>query len=48
MSAISSKIDEILSKDNFTLEELLEDEEIIIETKNQNKALIDLFVKSVN
>lgn len=44
MNIISSKIDEILSKDKFSLEELLEDDEIIIETKNQNKALLDLHV----
>ena len=48
MYSISSKIDEILSKDRFTLEELLEDEEITIETKNQNKPLLDLYIQDLN
>ena len=37
-----SAIDTILDKDEFTLEELLDEEEILQEVKSQNKRLLDL------
>lgn len=38
------QVDAILDKDNFTLEELLDDEEIIQECKALNSRLINLYV----
>jgi hypothetical protein len=38
-----SAIDTLLESDDFTLEQLLDEEEILQETKSQNKKLIDLY-----
>lgn len=38
------QVDAILDKENFTLEELLDDEEIIQECKALNSRLINLYV----
>lgn len=40
-----SAIDTILDKDEFTLEELLDEEEILQEVKSQNKRLLELYVR---
>jgi serine/threonine-protein phosphatase 6 regulatory subunit 3 len=40
-----SPIENILDRESFTLEELLEEEDVLQETKAQNKKLIDFFVK---
>lgn len=37
-----SNIDSILDRDNFTLEELLDEEQIVVEVASQNTRLIDL------
>ncbi len=39
-----SAIDTLLESDEFTLEQLLDEEEILQETKSQNKKLIDLYL----
>lgn len=39
-----SAIDSILDGEDYTLEQLLDEEEIMQETKSQNKRLLDLFV----
>ncbi len=36
-----SVVENILDRENFTLEELLDEEDILQETKAQNKKLID-------
>lgn len=38
-----SAIDTILEGEDFTLDQLLDEEEILQETKSQNKKLIDLY-----
>jgi hypothetical protein len=38
-----SAIDTILDKDEYTLDELLDEEEILQEVKSQNKRLLDLY-----
>lgn len=38
-----SAIDTILDGGDFTLEQLLDEEEILQETKSQNKKLLDLY-----
>lgn len=37
-----SAVETILEKEEFSLEELLEEEEVLQETKSQNKKLLDL------
>ena len=39
-----SAVETILETESFTLEELLNEEEILQEVKSQNKKLIDLYV----
>lgn len=39
--ALPSAIDEILARDDFTLEELLDDEGVLQECRNQNQKLIE-------
>jgi len=38
----SSKIDELIAKDNCTLEDLLEEEELLQEVKSGNRKLMEL------
>lgn len=38
-----SAVETILDKESFTLEELLDEEEILQEVKSQNKKLLDLY-----
>jgi len=40
----ASPVQDILEKDEFTLSELLEEDELLQEVKAQNKKLIDLYV----
>ncbi len=42
-----SAVETILDKESFTLEELLDEEEILQETKSQNKKLLDLYLKLI-
>ena len=43
-SAFSSPINDILNADSFTLEQILEEDEVIQETRTANQKLIHLFV----
>lgn len=38
-----SAVETILDRESFTLEELLDEEEILQEVKSQNKKLLDLY-----
>lgn len=42
MFSINSAINDILDKEDFTLEELLEEDELIQEVKSKNDRLIEL------
>jgi hypothetical protein len=39
-----SAVETILDRESFTLEDLLDEEELLQECKNQNKRLLDLYV----
>ena len=45
-SLVSLQVEVILDKENFTLEELLDEEEIIQECKALNSRLINLYVRN--
>ena len=45
---LCSPLNDLLEKDSFTLEEVLQEDELIQEVKSRNQKLIDLYVRPMS